>query len=77
MGKEIVATGSNSRRKALIDINERYAVGKSVEHLQHLMTQVTQKEITADTVNAACNCVAGINNTMKTAIAAAKFISDQ
>ena len=41
------------------------------------MTEVTKNELTADTVNAACNCVSNINNTIKTAIAAAKFLSDK
>jgi hypothetical protein len=40
------------------------------------MKKVTEKEVTADTVNAACNCVQNINVTMKTAIQAAKFLSE-
>ncbi len=42
-----------------------------------MMKEVTKKEMTADTVNAACNCVTNINNTIKTAIAAARYLSDK
>lgn len=64
------------RRRALSDISDRFQVAESVNKLQHLMGEVTKKEINADTVNAACNCVNNINTTIKTAIAAAKFLSD-
>jgi len=40
-----------------------------------MMERVTEKEITPDTVNAACNCVQNINLTIKTAIQAARFLS--
>jgi len=45
--------------------------------MRRLMTEVTQKEVTADTVNAAVGCVSAINNTIRTAILAAKFLSDK
>lgn len=41
------------------------------------MKEVTKKEITADTVNAACNCVQNLNLTIKTAIQAAKYLSEK
>jgi len=56
-------------------MDDRFAVGASVKKLQHLMDEVTKKEITADTVNAACNCVSNINQTIKTVMAAAQFLS--
>lgn len=65
-----------TRKKALGDINDRFGVGDSVKQLQSLMKTVTQKEVTADTVNAACNCVSNINSTVKTAIMAARYLSD-
>lgn len=39
------------------------------------MSEVTKEEVTADTVNAACNCVQNLNLTIKTAMQAAKFLS--
>lgn len=66
-----------AKRLALTDIQDRFHIGASVNHLQQMMTQVTSKEVNADTVNAACNCVSQINQTIKTAIAAAKFIAEK
>lgn len=65
------------RRSALTDIDDRFCVGDSVREMRRLMTEVTQKEVTADTVNAAVGCVSAINNTIRTAILAAKFLSDK
>lgn len=64
-----------TRREALADINDQFQVGESVKQLQHLMKEVTKKEVSADTVNAACNCVSNINQTIKTVIQAANFLS--
>lgn len=66
-----------SKRVALTDISERFGVVDTVKTLQHMMKEVTKKEITADTVNAACNCVQNLNNTIKTAIQAARYLSDK
>lgn len=77
MSDKSVATIGDAKRAALTDINDRFGVGASVKQLQKLMQEVTQKEVTADTVNAACNCVQNINLTIKTAIQAAKFLSEK
>lgn len=77
MADKSVATLGDDKRAALTDINDRFGVGESVRQLQSLMKEVTKKEVTADTVNAACNCVQNINLTIKTAIQAAKFLSDR
>jgi hypothetical protein len=42
-----------------------------------MMEKVTEKEISPDTVNAACNCVQNLNLTIKTAIQAARFLASQ
>jgi hypothetical protein len=68
---------SKERRQALSDINDRFGVGESVRQLQTLMREVTKQAVTAETVNAACNCVSNINLTIKTAIQAAKYLSDK
>lgn len=77
MDKAKSVSMDRSRRDALTDIGDRFQISESVRQLQHLMRKVTEKEMSADTVNAACNCVGNINNTIKTAIAAAKFLSDK
>lgn len=76
MSDKNVVTIGKSKREALTDINDRFGVGDSVRQLQKLMKQVTEKDVNADTVNAACNCVQNINLTIKTAIQAAKFLAD-
>lgn len=77
MGKKDTVALDTTRQAALTDINDRYGVGEQVMLLQRMMKKVTEKEITADTVNAACNCSSNINTTIKTIIAAAKFLSDK
>lgn len=77
MSDKNVATLGDAKRAALTDINDRFGVGESVRQLQGLMKEVTKEKVTADTVNAACNCVQNINLTIKTAIQAAKFLSDK
>lgn len=67
---------ADARRIALTEVNEQFGVGASVKHLREVMTRVTQREITANTVNAACNCVAQINSSIKVAMAAAKYLSN-
>lgn len=77
MAEKSVATLGDHKRMALSDINDRFGVGESVRQLQGLMREVTKEKVTADTVNAACNCVQNINLTIKTAIQAAKFLSEE
>jgi len=77
MGEKDVIIVDERRKNALTDIGDRFGVKKTVEQLQSLMTEVTKDKITPDTVNAACNCVQNLNLTIKTAIQAAKFLSDK
>lgn len=58
-------------------INETFKVGESIDHMHKLMKDVTKTELTPSTVNAACNCVARINETINTAISAAKFLNER
>ena len=67
----------SKKRKALSDISDRFGVVETVRGLQQLMVKVTSDKITPETVNAACNCVQNLNLTIKTAIQAAKFLSDK
>jgi len=56
-------------------IDEKFKVGKSIDQLHTMMIEVTKQEMTASNVNAACNCVSRINETINTAIQAARFLS--
>jgi hypothetical protein len=42
-----------------------------------MMEEVTEKEVSARTVNAACNCISQMNSTIKTVIDAARFLREK
>lgn len=71
---EVIGT---DKQIALREISDRFGVVDTVKTLQHMMKEVTKKEITSDTVNAACNCVQNLNLTIKTAIQAARYLSEK
>lgn len=71
------ANGGDARRAAVQFVDSQFGVSKTVGHLQALMTEVTKDKITAETVNAACNCVQNLNLTIKTAMQAARFLSER
>lgn len=58
-------------------IDKKFQVGRTVEHLHKMMTEVTKEKMDPNTVNAACNCVARLNETINTAIQAAKFLNER
>lgn len=58
-------------------VNDQFRVGDTVNQLHHMMKTVTKDQINPATVNAACNCVARLNETISTAIQAAKFLNDR
>ena len=58
-------------------IDTQFRVGESIEHLHTMMKSVTKDAINPATVNAACNCVARLNETINTAIQAAKFLNER
>lgn len=58
-------------------IDEKFKVGLAIEHLHGMMKEVTSKDLNAVNVNAACNCVARINETINTAIQAARFLNER
>lgn len=76
MGNEVLKRISPNKLQALSEIQDRFGVSDTVKQLQFMMSEVTKTTISADTVNAACNCVQNLNLTIKTAISAAKFLSD-
>ena len=58
-------------------IDQQFKVGESITQLHHMMKEVTKQDINPATVNAACNCVARLNETINTAIQAAKFLNER
>lgn len=58
-------------------IDDKFKVGKVMNHLYSMMEGVTAQEMTANNVNAACNCVARANETITTCIQAAKFLNER
>jgi len=71
---EVVGIG---KQVALREISDRFGVVDTVKTLQHMMKEVTKEKITPDSVNAACNCVQNLNLTIKTAIQAARYLSEK
>lgn len=71
---EVIEPG---KQVALREISEQFGVVDTVRTLQKMMKEVTAREVNADTVNAACNCVQNLNLTIKTAIQAARYLSDK
>jgi len=53
---------------------EKFKVEDTINQLNRMMVNVTSREMNAQNVNAACNCVARLNETIDTAIKAAKFL---
>ena len=79
---QTVSTKSNEdhalvQRDKIEFIDSKFKVSSTVNHLHHLMTEVTKDEIKPETVNAACNCVTRMNETLDTVIKAAKFLNER
>jgi hypothetical protein len=58
-------------------IDSQFNISGTMTHLNTMMKEVTKKEITPNTVNAACNCIARMNETINTSIQAARFLNDR
>ena len=76
-GARAVQVVSKTQEDKVQFINTTFKVGESIEHMHKLMKDVTKGELNPNTVNAACNCVARINETINTAIQAAKFLNER
>lgn len=77
MSSKNVEVIDSGKQVALREISDRFGVVETVRNLQNMMKEVTKKEITPDSVNAACNCVQNLNLTIKTAIQAARYLSEK
>jgi 3-deoxy-D-manno-octulosonate 8-phosphate phosphatase KdsC-like HAD superfamily phosphatase len=73
--KEAVVSAGD-RRNDIEFINDTFNLKSAVEHLHSMMKGVTSKEVTAQNVNAACHCVHQLNQTIDTAIKAARFLRE-
>jgi DNA-binding CsgD family transcriptional regulator len=74
--------GLTTEREAIMKdkinfIDQKFQVGNTIQHLHSMMKEVTKEEINPSTVNAACNCVARLNETINTAIQAARFLNER
>lgn len=68
---------AKSQEDKITFIDEKFKVGDSITQLHKMMKEVTKDEISPATVNAACNCVARLNETINTAIQAARFLNER
>lgn len=66
-----------SQEDKITFIDERFKIGETISQLHNMMKEVTKEEINPSTVNAACNCVARLNETINTAIQAARFLNER
>lgn len=66
-----------SQEEKITFIDNKFKVGETISQLHSMMKDVTAKELTPSTVNAACNCVARLNETINTAIHAARFLNER
>lgn len=76
-GARTVQVVQKTQEDKVMFINQTFKVSEAIEHMHNLMKDVTRQELTPNTVNAACNCVARINETINTAIQAAKFLNER
>lgn len=58
-------------------IDKQFKIGETVNQLQCMMKEVVKKEMTPATVNAACNCVSRLNETIEIAIQASRFLNER
>lgn len=76
-GARAIVVTSKSQEDKIQFIDDKFKVGNTITKLHEMMTEVTKEEINPATVNAACNCVARLNETINTAIMAAKFLNER
>ena len=81
MGTEVSRQGKNSigvvdKRRDIEYINKTFGIGKTVTKLHEMMDDITKDEISAKNINAACNCISQLNQTINTTIEAARYLAD-
>ena len=68
---------AQTKQQQIDFIDKKFELGKTVNQLHFLMSEVTKETLNYQTVNAACNCVQQLNNTIDMAIKAARFLSEK
>lgn len=58
-------------------IDKQFKVGAAINHLHYMMSEVTKEGCNVGAVNAACNCIARVNDTIDTSIRAARFLNER
>ncbi len=76
-GKRQTQLAPKSQEEKIQFIDEKFHVGDTIGQLHKMMKEVTKDQINPSTVNAACNCVARLNETVNTAITAARFLNER
>lgn len=84
MAKDVVVQGKNElkvhssdRRSDIEFVQEKFRISDTVDHLHHMMKDVTKGEVNAKNVNAACHCIHQLNETINTTILAARFLREK
>lgn len=73
---QITVPTVNDKKSDLDYINETFKVGKVVNQLHDMMSEVTKGGYDAKNVNAACNCISQLNQVINTTITAARFLRE-
>jgi len=73
---QITVPTVNDKKSDLDYINETFKVGKVVNQLHEMMSEVTKAGYDAKNVNAACNCISQLNQVINTTISAARFLRE-
>lgn len=68
---------SDLQKEKVEFIDKKFDVTGTIKQLHYMMTEVTKDQINPNTVNAACNCVTRLNETIDTAIRAARFLGER
>lgn len=76
-GFRAVQVSKKTQEDKIKFVDENFKIGETISQLHHMMKNVTKSELTPNTVNAACNCVARLNETINTAIQAARFLNER
>lgn len=85
MGADVVSQGKNQfkgqgledRRNDIRYIDESFGIAKVINNLHKMSQDIVSKEISAENINAACNCIGQLNNLINTTINAARFLNEK
>lgn len=64
------------KKKSVEYVVEKFNVPETLNHLHTMMKDVVKKEVTPESVQAACACVEKMTELMNTTVKVAKFVQD-